>query len=178
MACLLPGSTSLSEEVSPYNIYRSGSLNPFYRMGSSMPALDCSDTIKLAARPTANTVNEPTDANHGHANAVPNLAKLTAPSPARTPVSAASCFTRWVKIPRRKTPRRMPETKEAIARALLTTLSSIPRTGLNETFPILEDCGRSMRSSARRSSRWFHRTEADDVFDSYTSHRGAAADRQ
>jgi hypothetical protein len=29
----------------------------------------------------------------------------------------------------------------------------IPRTGLNETFQLLEDCGRSMPSSARRSFR-------------------------
>ena len=50
--------------------------------------------MKLVAKPTVNTVNEPTRANHGQANGVPNLARLTAPSPARTPASAANCFTR------------------------------------------------------------------------------------
>ena len=90
-----------------------------------MPALDCSGTTKLAARPTANTVNEPTNANHGQANRVPNLAIADGTQALRgLPASAARCFTRRVKIPRRKTPRRMPETKEAMARALLTTLSS------------------------------------------------------
>ncbi len=54
----------------------------------------------------------------------------------------------------------------------------ILHAGVNETFPLLEDCGRSMSSLARRSFRWLHRTEADDGLDSYTTYRGRAADRQ
>jgi hypothetical protein len=46
----------------------------------------------------------------------------------------------------------------------------ILRTGLNETFPLLEDCGRSTPSSARRSFRWLYRKEADGGLDSDKTH--------
>ena len=68
-------------------------------------------TTKLAARPTAKTVDEPTRANHGKASGVPNLAiDHGGDAPASTPTSAAVCPTRRVRIPSRNSPSRMPET--------------------------------------------------------------------
>jgi hypothetical protein len=52
----------------------------------------------------------------------------------------------------------------------LAALQFILRTGLNETFPLLEDCGRSTPSSARRSFRWLYRKEADGGLDSDKTH--------
>ena len=122
--------------------------------GSAPEYSDRPEKTRLAMSPTANTVNEPTRANHGQASGVPNLAKVTAETPATTPTSAADCPTRRVRIPSRNRPSRMPETKEAIARALFTTLSSsrrAPKATAVRTQPQSTVISRETRTRCRSS---------------------------
>jgi hypothetical protein len=124
------------------------------RLGTRKPG-ETGDEI-AGGEPTAKTVADPTRAYQGQASGVPNLANETATIPASIPTSAADWPTRRVRMPRRKSPSRMPVTNEAIASALFTTLSCsrvAPRATAIRTTPQTAVIARETRSRWTSSVR-------------------------